>query len=355
MKGKRGILPTSARYVKAWDGGFWGSWVNGPHASYRVRYFRSCGLATSCSTCPFPEPGRSTPKETTSSTAIQDVTWFEARDRIALPITPLKADISVNTASFVRPAVTRSAAELDSDNTLVCHTKVIAMVYLTSLKYHNQSCLLLPPTMQKVSNAHAMPDSSNDATASGQSSPFLELPGELRNRIYRMATVSRPRAFGIDNHTGLTEPGLLLASHRVRNEAIDIFCCENIFLTLTPDYDASVIMKWEPLVDLRRKTHDLGLVRAFIASSAASCTPNWTNLLKWLRSYHNGDTTARIPPLSAAHSKQSTESLVIGGMFTIVSKMMDQPWVKVETLLKEHRYILIRLDGRWEEGTVAST
>jgi len=162
--------------------------------------------------------------------------------------------MSVNTAFFVHSTVmTSSEAELDSDNTPVCHAKINTTICLGVLRYEGQSCLLLPPTMQEVSNTYAMRDSNNDRTASGQTSPLLKLPGELRNRIYRLTLASGPDSEVRIDEGDVPEPNLLLTCHEIRAEAISIYYGKNLFRTPIKNLDSTLLMKLTQLLDLRKR------------------------------------------------------------------------------------------------------
>lgn len=68
--------------------------------------------------------------------------------------------------------------------------------------------------------------------------PLFKLPGELRNRIYRLSLLEQSRIQVTP--AGLGEPGLLLSCHQARNEAAPIFYSENEFIIHFPRYDSSI-------------------------------------------------------------------------------------------------------------------
>lgn len=83
---------------------------------------------------------------------------------------------------------------------------------------------------------------SDDPTTPNEISfPFLKLPAELRNSIYRYAVV-RISPIDIDA-TGLQEPALLWVSKQIRQEAAPIFWSENKLRITTVDYNITAYMK----------------------------------------------------------------------------------------------------------------
>ena len=175
-------------------------------------------------------------------------------------------------------------------------------------------------------------------------SPLLELPGELRNRIYGYVLVDD--IIKLDS-TGHTEPELLHTCKQVRKEAIRIYYAENRFEILVPDYDSSLLLQWS------RKAVQLALDHNVYVVCRIFCQhhpqPDWPKLLLWLeRVFANSIPHSCRHPPSQAPSGTSVEGLVVGGMFHLVRTSQNQPWDYVKKLLEEQRLILIALDGRWK-------
>lgn len=64
---------------------------------------------------------------------------------------------------------------------------------------------------------------------SQQQSPLCTLPGELRNRIYRLVLVQSSVILDVKILSTPTEPALLATCQRIRKEALNIFYSENTF------------------------------------------------------------------------------------------------------------------------------
>ncbi|KAJ9137463.1 hypothetical protein NKR23_g9103 [Pleurostoma richardsiae] len=69
--------------------------------------------------------------------------------------------------------------------------------------------------------------------------PFLELPGEIRNNIYRLALVNGDCEC-LDQIYNLAPPPLLQTNRRIRQEALSLYYGLNGFLIILPKADNSV-------------------------------------------------------------------------------------------------------------------
>jgi hypothetical protein len=173
----------------------------------------------------------------------------------------------------------------------------------------------------------------------GTNSPFLRLPGELRNKIYRLALVESGKVAVTDNECA--EPGLPLVNHQVRKECATIFYYGNKFSVPWPNWDVKTCLKWD-----RKKR---ALRQDFPKHKPPSPTrgrferqdaPNWKNLIQWLEHWHSRRTTWKIDAPSRMKADAKTELLTIGAMFHMVAAIRNEPWNKVSKLLEEHRILL---------------
>lgn len=79
-----------------------------------------------------------------------------------------------------------------------------------------------------------------DSPAEEKKCHLLQLPGELRNRIYRYALVTDD---DIDvTSTGPGEPALLLSSKDIRQESLLIYYRENHFNMRVPDWNGTALV-----------------------------------------------------------------------------------------------------------------
>jgi len=118
-----------------------------------------------------------------------------------------------------------------------------------------------------------------------ESSRLLQLPPELRNRIYEHAV--------FDNVVMITpslkQPSLLHSCKQIREEALGIFYA-NEFKLHIQDCDAGLLMAFS--VHLKDVGHEDGVMRFSVGGK------NWNNLQQWCLRIWAGD----VRPLSARWS-----------------------------------------------------
>ena len=80
---------------------------------------------------------------------------------------------------------------------------------------------------------NTLPSSASDIqptlnpTKMAEKSALLALPGEIRNRIYRLVLVGQEPVDVYDQ--GVPEPGVLFIRKQIRNEGVRLFYTENQF------------------------------------------------------------------------------------------------------------------------------
>lgn len=174
-------------------------------------------------------------------------------------------------------------------------------------------------------------------------SPLLNLPGELRNIIYRYALLD-------DNPVPVTTQGynrssLLGTCRRIRRETFTLFYEESIFLVRTVDYNRDNLYAWKTL--LRS-----GIVCPTSLKWMTMCsnrTPDWANVLTWARRRHEDRWMhpMRSPEALKAAGNRDKTKFALGAMFQMVAAMRDQPWPLVERTLVQMRPMLEAIDARW--------
>ncbi|KAK4549846.1 hypothetical protein LTR36_005147 [Oleoguttula mirabilis] len=176
------------------------------------------------------------------------------------------------------------------------------------------------------------------AQTAGTTSRFLELPGELRNRIYRLALLS-------DNAIPVTaqhfqEPDLLHACKQVRREAMSIFYGENEFDVLHIGFDSAVQIKMlEKEVKLRDEYKVP--IKWFICTRGPR---NWANLLTWLKHIHRGTVLGWVAGQGA---RSSAEFAIVDEMFDTCEDLNDLPWERVAGVMERFHKILVGVSGSW--------
>lgn len=171
---------------------------------------------------------------------------------------------------------------------------------------------------------------------------LLSIPGELRNRIYRMTFEDGDKDGTVTlNSSTFPEPALLSVCTQIRDEAGPIFYSERIFAI---DMTAFASDAWGLFVQKRNDVlEEFGVEMP--SRRFGVWTPNWPNLLIQLRRWHKG--------CFAGWNRGSYEGLLptthemAFAMMDMVIDLEDMPWSKVEKILERYHRALITVDVRW--------
>ena len=184
--------------------------------------------------------------------------------------------------------------------------------------------------------------------ADEETSPLLELPPELRNKIYRYALVSGSTVYvGLG---GFVEPSLLATCKHIRQEASPIFYKENEIEVLVDSYNITNCFRWERKIEAVRNRGELHGKASYSGSVITSSTRYWENLLAWMEAYHNGSMRqSAVRPSRVALTPTHLEDMVLGGMFLMVAGMENKPWTYVKKVVQEQRLILAEIHAGWSK------
>lgn len=185
---------------------------------------------------------------------------------------------------------------------------------------------------QTSSNVPSQPQLS----ASDQPCYLLELPAELRNRIYELVLLSPNK---INVRKNFKPPGILAASRQIRSEAWKIFFAQNDFRFIIHSCDGSLVLKW---------TDTIGLRNARICLQPQG-RPSWANLFHWMSQAYERNLALprKIVTPSGAHKEKT--AAVITAVQNIVAKAVKKkkPWEEVEFALQNIHFAISALDDRW--------
>ena len=203
---------------------------------------------------------------------------------------------------------------------------------------------------EKLPRDHAMASTQGEQTLGTttveEPSPLVELPPELRNKVYRYVLLSEgPVHVGA---TGFMEPPLLMTAKQIRQEASSIFYKENEFDVLIIDYDIKNCIKWDRKIKAGFRRGDFVGRVSYGGSITYSSRRDWENLLGWMKAYHKGTVSCSAARPSLVSSGQM-ENKILGGIFTIVAGMATMPWFCVEMVMQEQRLLLAEINSGWSE------
>jgi len=92
-----------------------------------------------------------------------------------------------------------------------------------------------------------------------ESNTLLDLPPELRDRIWQMAVISDAR---IEVTSDLRFPALFATSRQTRPEVLGLFHCLNDFTFTIRDMDTTLMQAWRA-VGLKQTQHKRGFQLSF--------------------------------------------------------------------------------------------
>ncbi|KAK4549719.1 hypothetical protein LTR36_005020 [Oleoguttula mirabilis] len=173
--------------------------------------------------------------------------------------------------------------------------------------------------------------------------PFFKLPGELRNRIYRLVLIDDD-LIQVEKE-GFEEPPVLLVCHDIRSEALPIYYCENHFCLCVKSFNPTVALCWTRKIRELKKHYNISLPITVDMDMYA----NWSNLILWLQRLHTGDIFAGLD----YDTTDGVEDYTIVVMMRQVEDLRSLPWTHVGKAMGHFRKLLSEHhDGDWamDEG-----
>jgi hypothetical protein len=210
-----------------------------------------------------------------------------------------------------------------------------------------------------VKKDHNKPDtkelvSETTSTQPESHSRLLELPPELRNRIYHYALGLDDGVFKITEGDSIPEPALLLTSRHIRQEAIGIFYKLDAVSMEFNSFSPSVaIFVQKKMVALYRQYQFKVGTKDIVMSGSR----NWRNWMLWLQHIHrdrdndivhvNFESALTSEPFSQDADRGAREMAVLAGMCLVASGMKGTQWSLADQALNLLRYGLVRCDREW--------
>ncbi|KAK4541935.1 hypothetical protein LTR36_007299 [Oleoguttula mirabilis] len=178
-----------------------------------------------------------------------------------------------------------------------------------------------------------------------QNSPLLQLPAEIRNRIYDLVLrVPEPDdevdAEGtVDVTADLQQPGLLRTCYQVREEALGMWYLTNCFFVCVVDCDATLAVKFEKHLEL------VGFPEA--ALSTITIGKDWDSLMLWSEAVWKEECRAM---LEEEWSPLDGEQAVIVAAHDVALQYVDRTWEDCESALNNLKLVVVTLDKEWVKG-----
>ncbi|KAK3643724.1 hypothetical protein LTR56_010029 [Elasticomyces elasticus] len=176
---------------------------------------------------------------------------------------------------------------------------------------------------------------------------LLALPAELRVKIFEFS-LKRSKTIKVDS-SGLSVPGLLSVSIRVRNEAIYIYYSTNRFRISIRDCNVEPVVPFIKNLqkyfkvprDYQIRNPEVGLVKISLRG-----VPSWPNLMKWIRlSYDREISWWFLVDVNTIYRDKKR----VWNVFTTARKMKmaGLPWETARGVLRTLRANLKDADPRW--------
>lgn len=171
---------------------------------------------------------------------------------------------------------------------------------------------------------------------------LLDLPAELRNRIYFAALVSEDPIKVDRNNFG--PPEILATNRQIRAEASAIYYCDNTFRIDCTNFDSKVLWAF---ID-RSAKYTLHLPAKELECAFTGEPTSWPNLLEWVKSVrdHAMGSTGVLRGTFAAGSGPDIFH-VAAKVFSISEKLMGLSWPQVVEILDEVKEVSEKEQISW--------
>ncbi|CAK1362883.1 unnamed protein product [Cercospora beticola] len=205
-----------------------------------------------------------------------------------------------------------------------------------------------------------MSDNEISIEPTSESSPFLTLAPELRNRIYEYALNLSQGSEKLDlNHSFrgsnpvFREPGLLTTCRQIRHESLKIYLLSNNFAIKVFDCEISQLIAFEQRCSALDVAKNMS-VSIWPATKQEDF--DWKALWDWALYVHAG--TPWIPVEGNQRTAYSRKDRITSTVFTtlrIAWMMQDAPIGKAKDALRAHLYSAYRMlcAGKGQEGWMA--
>lgn len=168
---------------------------------------------------------------------------------------------------------------------------------------------------------------------------LLNLPAELRNRIYREVPLSSSLVFV--SVRGYERSALLATCKIIRNEATSIYHHENEFRLDSFEFSPDVPHRFfKSLSKMKLKLGKMATSRPVFSG-----TWKWENVLDTMRLIHS----KAMPGFGDVRMKDSvgdidSTTMLLIGMFLRVDKLAGQSWELVKGLLEDQKAVMMVVD-----------
>lgn len=175
----------------------------------------------------------------------------------------------------------------------------------------------------------------------------MNLPGEIRNRIWRL--VLPRQLLATKTHPRVELPAISTTCKHALQETIGLLLKERELFVQVQDWDAAFStrstafrVRWRSLA--KRLGSRISLPRTYIDGSGS---PHWRNLMAWTKAEH-----ARYQGRKARHpinldDGRASAHLVVAAVFNASGALWKMGWVDVEPVLESLHAMATRIDPRW--------
>ena len=171
-------------------------------------------------------------------------------------------------------------------------------------------------------------------TATEQRKPgFLDLPPEMRNRVYKLALIEKDEEIEVD--ATWQPPALLSTCKQIRSETLHMAYQSNAFIFKITDCDASLFVAFDKHVESLPEE-----LRDTVSYKIRLFGRDWDNLMVWCRHVWKGEVIA----LHKRYNATKLWTVVYGA--TKIAKHAQGSWKKCKLQLNAFRAVAGKLDYR---------
>ena len=194
--------------------------------------------------------------------------------------------------------------------------------------------------LQSTKAAPNTAPSAHVATATNAAN-FLTIPGELRNKIYRLALISADRILIAKGQ--FEEPSLLLACRQIRTEATTIYYLENVWRIDCPGWDHTIYQAFFRHVKTVCDLRNLNKVSAtWQYSGSYKIKKKLLSFIKAVRENHD------LKRLKYQPTQVSALETAATGAFEIGYRMRAHSWNDVEAVLEIYLEQVAKGKSGWD-------
>ena len=190
---------------------------------------------------------------------------------------------------------------------------------------------------------HILKLHDRDAKITKSSSRLLNLPPELRNKIYEFALVES-QEIQVHQQNIVKPPPLLACCRQIRSEALGLFFTGNNFRIWSQDCSGRLVLRW------RRHFENYGRNAQGNKQTigvALLGRPNWSNLLGWLKAQFDEGMLTELDPKNCRQREHMDAVWHSTNLMASRAQSAGRSWEEVEKDLEDLHSAVAACEPTW--------